>query len=115
MLMYLLESESVYSKEYELIKEFMYAIAVAADSKEMSEHIADKCMDLVLKLLEFSLNERDQENITNAELEKKAGLLVEIANKFINRIEDEEKLMEHVQKTNECLDNISIYCYVEQL
>lgn len=115
MLMYLLENASVYSKEYELIKEFMYAIAVSADSKDMSEHIADKCLDLILNLLEFSLNEREQENITNAELEKKAGLLVEIANKFINRIEDEEKLMEHVQKTNECLDNISIYCYVEQL
>lgn len=115
MLMYLLEDTAIYGAEYELIKEFLYAVAVAADSKDMSAHIAEKCLDLVLNLLEFALNERDQENITNAELEKRAGLLIEIAEKFINRIEDEEKLMELVQNIDECLDNISIYCYVKPL
>ncbi|EOS40104.1 hypothetical protein D3Z53_20005 [Lachnospiraceae bacterium] len=112
---YLLDNVSVISGNYKLIRDFVKSVSVSIDNQEDTEQVAYMGIELVQLLLSISLDERDSEYITNPELATRTQFLTGLAVEFVGHIQDTEKREMVIEKVNETLDDIAIFCEVEEI
>lgn len=115
MLDYLVNNERVIKEYYNLIRDFVFSISISMKNQNIGEQVASKGVNLVSKLLEQSLEEREFNNITNSELKKRAQLLIDLANKFIHKMQDMKEKQEYMDKINDVLEEVSIYCRIIEI
>ena len=116
MINYILDGITELSTEYDLIREFLSSISTSIERIEDTEPIAYKGLNIVADLLAVSLEERECENITNAELSNRVATLTTLAKKLLKRINDDSEEKQTVIDTlNYNLDDISIYCNVQYI
>lgn len=115
MILYLLKDSAIVDKKYEIVRDFVYSISVSMEIQGFMEQISASALDLVIKLIESSLQSRDNEEITNAELDKRSQMLRELAIKFISAIQDHEEHNKYRNLLNEYINEIAIFCTVEKI
>lgn len=115
MIDYLLNDDKVVSTNYELVRDFMKSISVSVEQLENVEPIVCKGIDLICLLFSISLEERENEKITNLELKTRVQFLRSLSLDFIKYIESTEGRIQKKNDINDMLSDVSIYCEVDEI
>lgn len=116
LLNYFIDNPSEATANYEISRDFLKSISVTIEKKDDWEAIAYKGIALVEKLLADALEKREAEAITNYELEARASILRSIVIRFLNRIKDNsERKQNCIEDINIRLEDIGIYCLINQI
>lgn len=110
MMNYLLDNKLAISGNYEIVRDFIKSVSVAIEEQESVEQISSKGVELTEELLSQSLDERDNENITNPELEVRTQLLSGVISDFFSKISDPDKKKKYKDEINTLIEDISIFC-----
>ena len=110
MINYLLDNKSAISGNYEIVRDFIKSVSVVIEEQESVEQIASKGVELTEELLSQSLDERDNEKITNPELEVRTQLLSGVISDFFSKISDPDKKKKYKDEINTLIEDISIFC-----
>ena len=115
MIDYLLNDAKVVSTNYELVRDFMKSISVSVEQLENVEPIVCKGIALICLLFSISLEERENEKITNLELKTRVQFLRSLSLDFIKYIESTEGRIQKKNDINDMLSDVSIYCEVDEI
>ncbi len=110
MINYLLDNKLAIKGHYEIVRDFIKSVSVAVEKQDYVEQIASKGIELIKELLFQSLDERDNEKITNSELESRTQLLGGLTKDFFSKISDPDRKEKYHKEINELIDDISIFC-----
>lgn len=107
---YLLKNRQVISGKYELVRDFIKSVSVSINTSDSVEQTSCRCIELIKELLSVSLEERDNETVTNRELGSRTQLLCGMLKDFFSKIADSGGKENFKKEINELLENISVYC-----
>lgn len=116
MLEYLLDNRAIIKDHYELFRDYMTSLSITIDKQSDVEMIVQQSLDVIHQLLLDSFEAREEESITNSELEKRALSLRGLAISFAKRMQNKEGCIQRVDGFNKTIvEDVSVYCEIKEI